>query len=105
MNITVQIPDDLAERLGVPGELSLRTLETLGVEAFRMGRLTNGELGRLLQLESAEVDKLLARHGLPQPTEAERAEARKAADEIIRMGRGVTLGGISIKELINEGRR
>lgn len=105
MNITVQIPDDLAERLGAPGELSRRTLETLGVEAFRMGRLTNSELGRLLQLDAAEVDKLLARYGLPQPTEAEREAARKAAEEIVRMSKGVTLGGISIKELINEGRR
>lgn len=105
MNITVQIPDDLAERLGAPGDLSRRALEALAVEAFRAGKLTASELARLLNLTPGQVDEFLNAHGLPQPDEATRERARKAAAELIEMSKGVTLGGISIKELINEGRR
>jgi hypothetical protein len=105
MNITVQIPDDLAERLGVAAELSRRALEAIGVEAFRVGRLTYDELGRLLQIESAELDQLLGRHGMPQPDETTREEARRAAEQLISQSKGVKLGGISLKDLVNEGRR
>lgn len=34
-----------------------------------------------------------------------RAEARRAADDLREASKGVTLGGISIRELIDEGRR
>ena len=34
----------------------------------------------------------------------DRAKARRAADGIIEARRGVTLGGVKIKDLVNEGR-
>jgi hypothetical protein len=34
----------------------------------------------------------------------DRAKARRAADGIIEARRGVTLGGLKIKDLVNEGR-
>jgi prevent-host-death family protein len=34
----------------------------------------------------------------------DRRKARRAAENIIRASRGVTLGGLKIKDLINEGR-
>ena len=105
MNITVQIPDDLAERLGAPSDLSRLALEALALDAFRGARLTKPELGRLLGCEPAQIDDFLNRHGIIQLDDAARERARQAADRIIEMGKGVTLGGISIKELINEGRR
>ena len=39
------------------------------------------------------------------PDEASREKARQAAANIIARRKGVTLGGLSIKDLINEGRR
>jgi hypothetical protein len=36
--------------------------------------------------------------------EARRAKARRAAANIIARGKGVTLGGLKIKDLINEAR-
>jgi hypothetical protein len=38
------------------------------------------------------------------PAEESRARARQAAANIIARRKGVTLGGLSIKDLINEGR-
>ena len=105
MNITVQIPDDLVEKLGVGGDVSRRAVEELALHAFRTGRLTKPELGRLLGFDAAETDLFLNRRGILQLDEAARERARKAAESILRMSKGVTLGGISIKELINEGRR
>lgn len=49
--------------------------------------------------------KPVARLIAPVVDEERRARAQAAADSIREMRKGVTLGGISIKELIEEGRR
>jgi len=60
-------------------------------------------------LENGE-EVLITRRGkgVARPVPAEpgfdRAKARRAADGIIEARRGVTLGGLKIKDLINEGR-
>jgi len=49
MNFTVQIPDDLANRLTAAGvDLSRRALEALAAEEYRNGQLSNAELQPLL---------------------------------------------------------
>ncbi len=54
---------------------------------------------------------LITRRGKPiarlVPAEPgfDRAKARRAADGLREASKGLTLGGVSIKELINEGRR
>src|SRR5882672_5215500 len=121
MEITVRIPDDLAGHLGAPGEIERRVLETLALEEYKLGHLTKPRLRRLLGFATSEaLDKFLREHeayGLAkvarkraEPPEAEpdnphRAKARQAAANIIARGKGVRLGGIKIKDLINEGRR
>jgi hypothetical protein len=68
MDITIHIPDDLANRLGTAGDLPRRVLETLAVEEFRLGRLTQGELRRLLGLATPQaVDALLKAHEVYLP--------------------------------------
>ncbi len=62
-----------------------------------------------------EVEKggevLITRRGKPVarlvPAKAgfDRAKARRVADELLKFSEGLTLGGLSIKELIEEGRR
>ncbi len=53
---------------------------------------------------------VITRHGregarlVPPKSAFNRAEARAAAQRIREMSKGVTLGGLSIKDLINEGR-
>ncbi|MDR2154025.1 MAG: type II toxin-antitoxin system prevent-host-death family antitoxin [Burkholderiaceae bacterium] len=47
--------------------------------------------------------KAVARLGPIQPA-FDRAKAKQAAKMLLELRKGVTLGGLSIKELVNEGR-
>ena len=63
MDVTIHIPDDLATRLGTVGDLPRRVLEALAVEEFRLGRLTQAELRRLLGFETRQaLDGFLKAH-------------------------------------------
>lgn len=123
MNVTVRIPDELAERLSAGGaDLERRALEAFALAEYQAGRLTDSELCRLLGIETRyELDGILKARGifhdatladpererknLPDQIEGE----RKAAEELVARFKdfraGKTLGGLSIKELIAEGRR
>jgi hypothetical protein len=122
--ITMRIPDDLARRLGTVGEIERRALEALALEEFKLGHLTRPELRRLLGLGTRmKLDEFLKAHDVYEPytladlareredlaaiapDEESRARARQAAANIIARRKGVSLGGFSIKDLINEGRR
>jgi len=49
MNVTIKIPDDVADRLtAAGGDLSRRALEGLALEEYKQGNLTKPELRRLL---------------------------------------------------------
>ena len=62
MDVTIQIPDDLATRLGT-ADLPRRALEALAVEEFRAGRLTQAELRRLLGFATRQaLDAFLKAH-------------------------------------------
>ena len=68
-------------------------------------------LGQLLDWVEAGEEVVITRRGkvvarLVPPNQAfDRERCRKAAQEIRKMRKGVTLGGLRIKDLINEGRR
>jgi len=64
MNLTVEIPDDLAGRLNAAGgDLSRRALEALGLEECKSGRITKAELRRLLGIGTRhELDGFLKAH-------------------------------------------
>lgn len=66
MELTVHIPDELAERLkAAGGDLSRRALEALALEEYKLGHLTTGELGRLLGFETrVALDGFLKGHGV-----------------------------------------
>lgn len=124
MEITVTIPDELAEHLQAEGtDLERRALEAFAAAEYRAGRLSRPDLRRLLGFETSyEIDGFLKRHEVydgitPEeferdrqeldrlfPDEARREKARQAAANIIARSKGVTLGGLKIKDLINEGR-
>jgi Uncharacterised protein family (UPF0175) len=122
MDIKVHIPDDLARRLGTTGELERRALEALALEEYRVGHLTRAELRQLLGFGTRDaLDRFLKAHDMSRslddaeeewqdlqevlPDEVGREKARQAAANIIARRKGVRLGGLSIKDLINEGRR
>jgi hypothetical protein len=83
MDVTIQIPDDLARRLGATDDLSRRALEALAVEEFRLGHLTLAELRRLLGFGTRDaLDRFLKAHGVYVPytlddLERERQDLRR----------------------------
>ena len=53
MQITVDIPDEIAQRLGQTGDnLAHKLLEMVIADAYRAGILSTAEVGRILQLPS-----------------------------------------------------
>ena len=66
IDVTVQIPDDIASRVTAAGaDLSRRTLENFALEELRAGRITKVELRKMLGLERIEMDGFLKAHGVP----------------------------------------
>jgi Uncharacterised protein family (UPF0175) len=65
MQLTVEIPDDLAGRLGAEADLSRRALELLALEEYKGGHLTETELQRLLGFGTRyKLDGFLKAHGV-----------------------------------------
>jgi hypothetical protein len=66
MELTVQIPDELASRMSAyGGDLSRRALEALALEEFKSGRITKPELRQLLGFGTRyQLDGFLKAHGV-----------------------------------------
>jgi prevent-host-death family protein len=68
-------------------------------------------LGALIDEVQSGVEVLITRHGKPVarlvPSDAgvDSAKARQAAEGLRAASKGQTLDGMSLKELVNEGRR
>ena len=63
MDVVVQIPDDLARRMGASGDLTRRALEALAAEEYKRDRLTKPDLRRLLGFETGDqIDEFLKAH-------------------------------------------
>ncbi len=61
------------------------------------------KLSQLLELAEQGEEILITRHG--KEVALDRESAKRTAAEIREMRQGVTLGGLQIKDLINEGRK
>lgn len=80
MNLKVEIPDDVAQRLtAVGGDLSRRALEALVADEYRQGHLTKPDLRRALGFETSDqIDSFLKAHDVwieytPEDLERERS--------------------------------
>ena len=64
MNLMLEIPDDVAQRLSAEaGDLFRRTFEALAAEEYRQGRLHKPDLRRLLGFATSDqIDTLLKAH-------------------------------------------
>jgi predicted HTH domain antitoxin len=67
MEVTISLPEDISESLrGRWGNVSRHALETIAVEGYRTGALSETQVRRLLGLETRfEVHALLKKHGVP----------------------------------------
>ncbi len=85
MNLVLHIPDDFAERLSDGGDLERRALEALLLASYRAGRLTKGELRRLLGFEVLDqIDSFLKAHDIYDPYTVE--EIEREVGDVQRMG-------------------
>jgi DNA polymerase III psi subunit len=66
MEITLQLPEDVAEHLAARWkDLPRRVLESLALEGYRSGALTQSQVRRLLGFQTRmEVDGFLKQHGV-----------------------------------------
>jgi len=79
MEVKLQIPDAIAERLGAPsGDVSRRALEALALEGYREGALTLFQVSEMLGLSRVEAEDLLGRHQVPL-TSIDEAELNREA--------------------------
>ena len=62
MTIMIEIPEELAQRLGP--EAVRMSREALALEAHRQGLWTEAELGRFLGLSRLTLDRFLKDHGV-----------------------------------------
>lgn len=85
MNLTVRIPDDLAERMGADRDaLARRALEGLAVEEFRAGRLTQPELRLLGFGTRMALDAFLKERGIY--TDYNQADLAQDLHDLDRLG-------------------
>jgi hypothetical protein len=86
MNVTVPIPDDLAQRLSAAGvDLSRHALEGFALEEYKAGRITKPELRRWLGFETRyELDGFLKEHGVFMNVTIE--DLRRDVETLERLG-------------------
>ena len=78
MEITLNIPDELARLFGTAGDIERRALEALALDEFKAGRLTKAELRRLLGFETRyELDGFLKAHEVYEPYTLEDLERER----------------------------
>jgi hypothetical protein len=67
MHLSLEIPDEIANRLALSGEdLSRRALEGFALEELRAGRITETQLREMLGLARIQLDGFLKAHGIYQ---------------------------------------
>lgn len=67
MHLSLEIPDEIANRLALAGgDLSRRALEGFALEELRAGRITEPQLREMLGLARIELDGFLKAHGIYQ---------------------------------------
>jgi len=86
MNLTLRIPDDVANRITADGgDLERRALEALVLEEFRAGRMSKGELRGALGFEVLnEVDGFLKAHDVFEPYAV--ADIERERRDVQRLG-------------------
>ena len=73
MQVTFELPEDIARHFAADSQsLSRATLEALAIEGVRSGKLSSGQVRRLLGFSTRmEVDGFLKEHGVYLPLTVE----------------------------------
>lgn len=62
MEVTVELPDDIARHLGEASEMPRQMLEAFAAEAYRVQRLSRHQLSQLLGFDYWQTEEFLSRH-------------------------------------------
>src|ERR1035441_11112455 len=62
MQVTVEMPDDIARQLGEGGEMPRQLLEALAADAHRSQKLSRHQVSQLLDLDYWQTEEFLAGH-------------------------------------------
>jgi len=66
MEVTLRIPDDVAQRLSAAGgDVSRRAMEALALEGYREQALTLYQVSEMLGLSRVETEDFLGQHHVP----------------------------------------
>lgn len=80
MEVTLHIPDDVAQRLVASGgDVSRRALEALALEGYREQTLTLYQVSEMLGLSRVETEDFLGQHHIPLSAIGEADLDREAA--------------------------
>ena len=67
MQVTVQLPDDIAKLLGSEAEIPRRLLEAYAIEGYRTEKLSRHQVSQLLGLDRWKTEEFLAQHQAQRP--------------------------------------
>ena len=84
MQVTIELPEKIAEHLGSKTEISRQVLEAYAAEAYRTEKLSRYQVGQLLELDRWQTEEFLAKHNAQRPYtladwEIDRQSLRKLA--------------------------
>jgi len=67
MEITVQLPDEVAKQLGDLDNMPRHLLEAFAIESYRLQRITRHQVSQLLGLDYWQTEELLTKHDAKRP--------------------------------------
>ena len=67
MQITVQLPDEIGERLGEPTDMPRQLLEAFAAERYRHHALSRHQVSQLLGLDYWQTEEFLSGHDAQRP--------------------------------------
>jgi hypothetical protein len=83
MQVTIQLPDEIATQLGAAGEIPRQALEALAAEAYRTQKLSRNQVSRLLGLDYWETEEFFTHHEAKRPyTAADLYIDRQSLDKL-----------------------
>ncbi len=83
MQITVQLPDEVARLLGTAAELPRKFLEAYAAEAYRTEKISRHQVGQMLGLDRWQAEAFLSEHEAQRPYSlADWSMDRKSLDRL-----------------------
>ena len=83
MQVTVQLPEEIARELGPEAEMPRRILEAVVLEKYLSEEISLGRVAELLGVSSWEAEEFLEKHNASRPYTVEMLnEDRRALAEI-----------------------